>query len=256
MMSNTDKKRLSGRCAIITGASSGVGKATAALFFQHGAKVGLIARREEEIADLAASLGEGAYYAAADIAEDRAVSDAVGKLADQMGAIDIVVNSAGMDGPAPLEDLTPEVWRRQIDVNLSGTFYVAREAALRMKARGNGGVIINLGSELSLIGMGMFVHYCASKFGVVGLTKALAHELAPDIRVNCVCPGPIDTPMMQAELDWFPDPEATRQAAIERVPLKRFATPQEVADAIFFFATDGTYATGSIFSLDGGTTAV
>jgi NAD(P)-dependent dehydrogenase (short-subunit alcohol dehydrogenase family) len=173
-----------------------------------------------------------------------------------MGGLDVAVNCAGIDGPAPLADLTPEVWRRQIDVNLSGTFYVAREAALRMRAAGTKGVIINLGSELSLIGMGWYVHYCASKFGVVGLTKALAHELAPDIRVNCICPGPIDTPMMDAELDWFPDPVATRQAAIERVPLKRFATADEVARAILYFATDATYATGSVFSFDGGTTAI
>jgi NAD(P)-dependent dehydrogenase (short-subunit alcohol dehydrogenase family) len=162
----------------------------------------------------------------------------------------------GIDGPAPLADLTPDIWRRQIDVNLSGTFYLCREVALRMRAAGTKGVIINLGSELALIGMGWYAHYCASKFGVVGLTKALAHELAPDIRVNCICPGPIDTPMMDAELEWFPDPVEARKGAIERVPLKRFATPDEVARAILYFATDATYATGSVFSFDGGTTAV
>ena len=247
---------LAGKRAIITGASSGVGMATAELFASKGMTVGLVARREDVLSDLADRLGDAAHYAVADISDDVQVAAAVEKLSVAMGGIDIAVNSAGMDGPAPLEDLTPEVWRRQIDVNLSGTFYVMREVALRMKKAGNGGVIVNLGSELSLVGMGWFSHYCASKFGVVGLTKALAHELAPDIRVNCVCPGPIDTPMMDSELAWFPDPEETRKGAIERVPLKRFAQPIEVAQAILFFATDATYATGSIFSLDGGTTAV
>lgn len=247
---------LAGKRAIITGASSGVGMATAELFVSKGASVGLIARREDVLKELCAKLGDRAHYAAADIADDAAVASAMSHFDGALGGVDILVNSAGMDGPAPLEDLTPEVWRRQIDVNLSGTFYVLRECALRMKKAGNGGSIVNLGSELSLIGMGWFSHYCASKFGVVGLTKAMAHELAPDIRVNCVCPGPIDTPMMDAELEWFPDPEATRKGAIERVPLKRFATPQEVAEAILFFAADASYATGSVFSLDGGTTAV
>ena len=249
--------QLQGRKVIITGASSGVGKATAELFVAEGAQVGLIARREEAIRVLAGGLGDGAHAAAADIADDAAVAAAVDALAAAMGGVDGVVHAAGMDGPAPLEDLTPEVWRRQIDVNLSGSFYVAREAALRMKKAGQkDGSIVLLGSELSMIGMGWFVHYCASKFGVVGLTKALAHELAPDIRVNCICPGPIDTPMMDAELEWFPDPVAARKGAIERVPLKRFAQPGEVARAALFFTADASFATGSIFSLDGGTTAV
>ena len=249
--------QLKGRRIIITGASSGVGRASAELFAAEGAQVGLIARREDIIEELANSLGADAHHAAADIAEDRSVTAAVERLEVAMGGVDGLVHAAGMDGPAPLEDLTPEVWRRQIDVNLSGAFYVAREVALRMKGTGvKNGSIVFVGSELSLIGMGWFVHYCASKFGVVGLTKALAHELAPSIRVNCICPGPIDTPMMDAELDWFPDPVAARKGAIERVPLKRFAKPEEVARAALFFTGDAAYATGSIFSLDGGTTAV
>lgn len=247
--------RLAGKHAIISGASSGVGMATAELFVAEGAKVGLIARRADKLAEVAARLGEAAIALVADVSDDLAVATAVARFADHFGGVDVVVNAAGIDGPAPLKDLTPEVWRRQIDVNLSGTFYLTRECALRMM-EADGGVIINLGSELSQIGMGMFSHYCASKFGVVGLTKALAHELAPKIRVNCICPGPIDTPMMDAELEWFPDPAATRKAAIERVPLKRFATPDEIARAVLYFATDATYATGSIFAIDGGTTAM
>jgi NAD(P)-dependent dehydrogenase (short-subunit alcohol dehydrogenase family) len=248
-------QRLQGKRVIVTGASSGVGKATAMLFAEEGATVGLIARRADLVKDIASALGARAMALPADVADDKAVASAVESFARLHGGIDIVVNAAGIDGPASLKDLTPEVWRRQLDVNLSGTFYVAREAGLRMM-EGEGGVIINLGSELSLVGMGLYAHYCASKFGVIGLTKALAHELAPKVRVNCICPGPIDTPMMDAELEWFPDPVATRQAAIDRVPLKRFATPQEIARAILFFAVDAPFATGSVFSIDGGTTAV
>jgi NAD(P)-dependent dehydrogenase (short-subunit alcohol dehydrogenase family) len=104
--------------------------------------------------------------------------------------------------------------------------------------------------------MGLFVHYCASKFGVIGMTKAMAMELAPRIRVNVVCPGPIDTPMMDAELEWFPDPVATRKGAIERVPMKRFATASEIAETILFVAVSMPFATGSAISVDGGTTAM
>ena len=206
------------------------------------------------IAALEAHQPEPALYPA-DVADDKAVGAAVARFADAYGGIDIAVNAAGIDGPSSLEDLTPEIWRQQLDVNLSGTFYVTREAALRMMA-GDGGVVINVSSELGLVGMGLYAHYCASKFGVIGLTKALALELAPKVRVNCICPGPIDTPMMDAELAWFPDPVATRKMAIDRVPLKRFASPQEVAAAVLFFAADAPFATGSVFSLDGGTTAV
>jgi NAD(P)-dependent dehydrogenase (short-subunit alcohol dehydrogenase family) len=247
--------RLSGKRVIITGASSGVGKATAELFVAEGAKVGLIARRTDALRGIVAGLGDRAMALPADVADDKAVAAVVDAFVKAHGGIDIAVNSAGIDGPAPLRDLTPEVWRRQLDVNLSGTFYLAREAGLRMMA-GEGGVIINLGSELSLVGMGFYAHYCASKFGVVGLTKALAHELAPKVRVNCICPGPIDTPMMDAELEWFADPAATRLAAVDRVPLKRFADAHEIARAILFFAVEAPFATGSVFSIDGGTTAV
>lgn len=247
--------KLSGKRALISGASSGVGKATAELFASEGASVGLIARRADVLGEIAKPMGSNAMILAADVADDKAVASAVADFSKRFGGIDIVVNAAGIDGPAPLKDLTPEIWRRQLDVNLSGTFYLTREAALRMM-EGDGGVVINIGSELSLVGMGFYAHYCASKFGVIGLTKALAHELAPKVRVNCICPGPIDTPMMDAELEWFPDPEATRKMAIDRVPLKRFATPQEIAEAILFFASGARFATGSILNLDGGTTAI
>lgn len=250
-----ENPRLTGKHVLITGATSGVGKATAELFVAEGATVGLIARRADALRGIVAALGSRAMALPADVADDKAVAAAVDSFVRAHGGIDIAVNSAGIDGPAPLKDLTPEIWRRQIDVNLSGTFYLTREAGLRMMA-GDGGVILNLGSELSLVGMGFYAHYCASKFGVIGLTKALAHELAPKVRVNCICPGPIDTPMMDAELEWFPDPVATRQAAIDRVPLKRFASAQEIARAILFFAVDAPFATGSVFSIDGGTTAV
>jgi NAD(P)-dependent dehydrogenase (short-subunit alcohol dehydrogenase family) len=120
----------------------------------------------------------------------------------------------------------------------------------------SGTSIVNVGSELSFMGMGLYVDYCASKAGLIGLTRAMAAELAErGVRVNAICPGPVDTPMMAAEIAWFPDPEAIRQAAVDRVPLKRWATPEEIAEAILFLAGQ-TFTTGAAWSLDGGTTAI
>jgi NAD(P)-dependent dehydrogenase (short-subunit alcohol dehydrogenase family) len=203
---------------------------------------------------LAGEIGTAALALPTDVTDSRAVREAVARAHDELGGLDIVVNAAGVGMPTPLETLDPQGWQEVIDVNLSGTFFVARDAGLRMLADG-GGSIVNVGSELSQVGMGLYSAYCASKFAVIGLTKALAAELAPTVRVNVVCPGPIDTPMMDAELDWFPDPEATRREATERVPLKRFASPDEVVSAIRMLAL-APFATGAVLPFDGGTTMV
>ncbi|HEY7629067.1 MAG TPA: SDR family oxidoreductase [Thermoleophilaceae bacterium] len=254
-MAHETRENLAGTRILITGASSGVGMAAARAFATEGARVALLARRAQVIEDLARELGDGALPLPADVTDSRAVSAAVAAAADAFGGLDVAINAAGVGMPTPLETLDPPGWQEVIDINLSGTFFVAREAGLRMLEAG-GGAIVNVGSELSSVGMGMYSAYCASKFGVIGLTKALAAELAPTVRVNVVCPGPIDTPMMDAELDWFPDPEATRREATERVPLKRFAAPEEVVGAIRFLAFSAPFATGTVLPFDGGTTMV
>jgi NAD(P)-dependent dehydrogenase (short-subunit alcohol dehydrogenase family) len=248
--------RLAGKRALITGASSGIGAATARAFAAEGARVALLARRPEPLERLADELGDGARSFPADVADAGQVERAVAEAADWLSGLDVVVNSAGIAVPVSLTDLTEERWREVIDINLSGSFYVARAAGLRMVRAEGGGTIINLGSELSVLGMGMYVAYCASKAGVIGLTKALAAELAPEVTVNAVCPGPVDTPMLDSEFKTFPDPKAAYDATLERVLLHRLATPQEVALAILYLAADAPYATGTTLELDGGTTVV
>ena len=238
--------------AIVTGAGSGIGAAAARQLLERGARVALLGRRLEPLEALAGEFEDRAMARSVDVSDASQVAGAVADTCDVLGRPTVLVNAAGIDGPSALADLTPDVWDQQIAINLSGSFYMAREAALAMD---DGGSIVNLGSELSFLGMGLYVHYCASKFGVVGMTKAMALELAPRIRVNAVCPGPVDTPMMDAELEWFDDPAATRVAATGRVPQKRFATADEIADFVLYVALSAPFATGACLSVDGGTTA-
>ncbi len=239
--------------ALVTGASSGIGAATARKLAAAGARVALVARRREPLEELAAELGAPALPLAADVVDPAAVRRAVDEAERELGGIDLLVTAAGIASPALLSDTDDDTWRSMLDVNLSGTFYVCREVGPRMRARGSG-VIITLGSELSFLGMEMCAAYCAVKAGVIGLTKALAVELAPAVRVNAVCPGPVDTPMLAGELALFPDPEGALHATIERLPLQRLAQPGEIADAILSTAAF-PFATGASFVVDGGATA-
>lgn len=239
---------------VITGASSGVGLESARRLVDGGASVALWARREKELSALADELGERAVAVPVDVTDPEAVERGAKRSEEAIGLVNGLINSAGVADPLPLRELDAAAWERTIGANLSGSFYPCAAIARRLQEEEAEGSIVNIGSELSAMGIPNYSAYCASKFGVVGLTKALADEVAPRIRVNVLCPGPIDTPMMDAEIDWFPDPEATRKAAIERVPLKRFAQPEEVVDAVSFLAFDAPFATGAVLPLDGGTT--
>jgi NAD(P)-dependent dehydrogenase (short-subunit alcohol dehydrogenase family) len=244
---------LAGRVALVTGASSGIGAAAARALAAAGAAAALLARRREPLEALAAELGKDtALPLVADVADSGQVDDAVAATLERFGRLDAVVNSAGVSIPASLADTDDDTWSAVIDANLSGSFFVARAAAAHM---GEGGSIVNVGSELSQIGMEMYVAYCASKAGVIGLTRALAVELAPAIRVNAVCPGPVDTPMLAAEFEQF-GAEAALAETLARVPMGRLATADEVAAAILYLTADAPYATGTALALDGGATAI
>lgn len=246
--------RLAGRNALVTGASSGIGEATARLLAAEGARVALLARRTAELQRVARDLA-GAVAVPADVADHHEAIGALDAAEAQIGPVDVLVNCAGIIGPLPLDKLTPPVWNQTLAVNLSGPFYLGREAGLRMRGRG-GGHIVNVASDLAFTAMPGYVDYCASKAGLLGLTRGLAVELAPSVLVNAVAPGPVDTPMMDHELAADPDPDAARDATVRRVPLLRIAGPAEVARAILFLLTDAGYTTGSVLPIDGGVTAL
>lgn len=247
--------RLTGTRALVVGASSGVGLETARLLHGEGAEVTLAARRQDKLQAVAGELGDRSHVVVADVADAASCAAIVPAAIAAMGGLDVAVYTAGICEPCLVKDMTLEVFKRHLDINLTGNFIVAQAAALHMAGNG-GGSIVNIASELSHIGMGYYVHYCAAKAGVLGLTRALAAEMAPKVRVNAVSPGPIDTPMLHDEIAWFGGSKEVMDGALARVPMKRFATPQEVARSVLFLAVEAPFATGSILALDGGTTMV
>lgn len=254
MNNRSESGSLAGTTALITGGSSGIGLAVAREFVTRGSEVVIVGRREEALAVAKKELGQAATTIVADVSDAEEITKAVDMAWDRLGKIDYLAHAAGIVEPATIENIDAGLWRKHIDVNLSGAFYVMKACALRMRERGSGSIVA-VGSELSLLGLGSYAHYCASKAGLTGLVKAFAIELAPHVRVNCVCPGPVDTPMMEAEIQLFGGTQEVRDAAVARVPLHRLATPQEIARYIVFLAADATFATGSIVSVDGGVTA-
>lgn len=247
---------LTGRRILVTGASSGVGRAAAEAFVRDGATVAMLARRGALLEEQAHAWGARAVPIAADIADPTECEAAVAEAHRRLGGFDTVINAAGIAYPTPLAALDAPQWNAVIATNLSGSFFITRHAALLMRSAGVEGSIVNVSSELGLVGMSEYSAYCASKAGLIGMTRALAAELAPQIRVNAVCPGPIDTPQLRAEFEWYGDAGKARADTLQRVPLGRLAGADEIVTAIRFLAFDAPFATGMAMSLDGGTTAV
>ncbi|UNB52573.1 SDR family NAD(P)-dependent oxidoreductase [Mycolicibacterium sp. YH-1] len=241
---------------IITGASSGIGAATAQLLAQRGHAVALLARSEVALREVAAGLPDGTKFLVqpCDVTSPEQVTDAVGAVVDELGTPFGLINAAGVCVPGALPQTTADNWHTTLGVNLTGTFLMCQAVVAAMCASGEVGSIVNLGSEAASIGMPHYSAYCASKAGVLGLTRALAAELAPRVRVNALCPGPVDTPMLHSELALAPDLDRAYEAEVGRVPLRAIATAAEVADAAVWLLHAGT-ATGTALALDGGTTA-
>ena len=240
---------------IVTGASSGIGAATARLLARRGHAVALLARDERALQEVAGSLPDGtmSLVLPCDVTSPEQVAEAVGSVASELGTPFGLVNAAGVCVPGPLAEVTVDGWQATLAVNLTGTFLMCQAVAAQMRASGGVGSILNLGSEAASIGMPHYSAYCASKAGVLGLTRALAAELAPSVRVNALCPGPVDTPMLRAELALSGDSDRAYAAEVGRVPLRIIATADEVADAAVWLLHANT-ATGTTLALDGGTT--
>jgi NAD(P)-dependent dehydrogenase (short-subunit alcohol dehydrogenase family) len=248
---------MSGRVALITGASSGIGKATAEAFAARGAKVVLAARREDELAKLTSEIeaqGGRASFVVTDVAIANDVDQMVAHAMQTFGRLDYAVNNAGIEGKfAGIIDLAEEDWDRVLDVNLKGTFLCLKYEARAMLAGGGGGAIVNVGSVNSFLGFATGSAYVSSKHGQIGLTSCVSAELAPQgIRVNLVCPGFIDTPMHQRGRGLLGD-ELYDKVLIPRVHVRRAGRPEEIAKTIVFLCSDeASYISGSTLTADGG----
>ena len=238
---------------LITGSTRGIGRATAEILAAQGAEVILHGRRREDV-DAAVARLAFASAPVSGVAADLASRAEVARLAETAGEVDVLINCAGIYEEQAAENLDAQSWARTMDVNLTAPWLLSRLLLDGLKHRH--GLIINVASDAGFLGIAGGGTYCASKGGLIGLTKALAVELAPDVRALCICPGPVDTDMMKQTVAAAQDQEAAHVQWTNYALLKRTADAREIASLIAYAASkDAAFATGSVWLMDGGLTA-
>ena len=247
------------KVALITGASSGIGKATAEAFAKKGVHVVVAARRKEELDKVVASveaLGGKASAVRTDVSDAKSVKQMVAHTIEVFGRLDYAINNAGIEGKLNgITDLSEDDWDQVLDINLKGTFLCMKYEARAMLDLGHGGAIVNIGSVNSFLGFPTGSAYVTSKHGLIGLTSSVSAELAPKgIRVNLLCPGITDTPMHH-RLRGVVGDDLYDKGLLPTVHLQRIGRPEEVAKAIVFLCSDeSSYISGSTLTVDGGLT--
>ncbi len=241
--------------ALVTGSATGVGRACVLEFAKRGYAVVINYSRSEAEAMQTAkdvqSLGAKSLVVCADVSSDQQVREMSKKIEATFGRLDVLVNNAATTSFIPhddLEGLTEEMWDRMLAVNLKGAFFVTRAVADLLQA-GDGGSVVNVSSIAGIVGSGSSIAYCTTKAGLNVMTKSLARVMAPKVRVNSVCPGPIDSRWIREG-----NPNWDLEAMVANYPIPKASQPEDVADAVLFFAINATMVTGQILSVDGGLT--
>jgi NAD(P)-dependent dehydrogenase (short-subunit alcohol dehydrogenase family) len=248
--------RLTGKVAWISGATSGIGEATARLFAREGARVAMVGRRLDlgrRLADQIKAKGGDALAIGCDVSREAAVRGSIEKTIKRFGRLDVLVNNAGMVHIKELHRYTEREWDRVMAVNLKSMFFAVKHAIRHLRRAGDG-CVVNVGSISSFVGQALTPVYTTSKHAVVGLTRSIALDYAAaGIRCNCVCPGITDTPMLREHLNAQPDPDAALAARLKRVPLGVALTPEDVARTILFLScADSAGITGTTLTIDAG----
>jgi len=252
--------QLEGKVAIITGAGSGIGRASAVLFAEQGARVVIVdcnsAAGSETVALITAA-GQESVFCEADVSKTADVERMVKVAVSRFGRLDVLLNNAAVQILGGLTETSEEDWDRLHSVNLKGVFLGCKHAIPEM-VKGGGGSVINMSSILGLVGDPDLAAYCAMKGGVIALTKATALCYGPDgVRVNCICPGDVDTPMVQDYFNKESDPARARAEISSHYALRRIATPREIAQTAAFLASDASsFTTGGVHVVDGGVTSM
>ena len=243
-------KDLQGKRVMITGAASGIGLATGQRFAEEGVRVFVVDYNEKATTQVIKENPQFAGYCCGDVSKEADVLAAFNKMDSELGGIDVLISNAGISIRKDFVDISYEQWQKVLNINLNGMFLCAREAARRMKAK-KSGVILMTASTNGTEGHRWYTDYNASKAGVILLTKSMALELAPDVRVNCICPGYVLTPMQKAEYT----PEMLAKVN-DGIPMKRHAEPSEIGALYAFLASEESkYITGADIRIDGGETA-
>ena len=251
--------RLRGKAAFVTGAGSGIGRATAQRFAEEGAAVmaaDVVAEKAVETARMITAEGLAASSVAVDVTDGDAVDAALAQTVQELGGIDIVLNNAGITIVGAAHELSSEDWDRELSINVKSVYLVSRAAWPRLRERG-GGSILSTTSIAGLWAIPDDAAYCASKAAVIMLTKCMALDGARDgIRVNCLCPGFVQTPMIEGYFADQPDPDAARAFATGLHPLGHLGEPVDIAEGYVYLASDeASWVTGSVLVVDGGLTS-
>jgi len=247
--------RLEGKTAIVTGATSGMGRAVACLFAREGASIVCGGRDPERgaavVAEIRSAAGR-AQFVPGDVGDPDNAERLVDEARRSFGGLDVAVACAGALGLGAASDLPIDVWKRTLSVNLDGVFYLLREALPAMRERGSGSFVV-VSSIAAFKGFPNHAAYCASKGALVALVRQVAIDYGPAVRINALCPGPVDTPLIWDSAAAFPEPEKVVAAVAERTLMKRLGQPEDVArSALFLASNDSAWMTGTALTLDGG----
>ncbi|MGK7371126.1 MAG: SDR family NAD(P)-dependent oxidoreductase [Candidatus Halalkalibacterium sp. M3_1C_030] len=251
--------KLDGKVALITGATSGIGRAIAELFAVEGAAVALNGRNKvegEKIVKNISKNGGTAVFLQADISSAKTNRELISSVLSEFGRLDILVPNAGVLGLGSVTTVTEETWHQTMDINLNAVFYLMRAAIPHLKSNENKASIVVTGSIAAHKGFPNHAAYCASKGALEALVKQVAVDYAPDIRINMVNPGPIDTALYKNSAAAFPNPETVLNEVPGSLPMNRIGHPIEIAKAVLFLASDDSpWTTGSVLTVDGGSSA-